>query len=78
MSIAQISKSQFKAKALEYFRQVESTGERVIITDHGRPSLELRQFHPVERNPFDVLRGSVLHYDAPTESVAADEWEAAQ
>jgi prevent-host-death family protein len=32
-----ISKSQFKAKALELFRQVEATGEPLIITDNGQP-----------------------------------------
>jgi len=30
-----VSKSTFKARALEYFRQVEETGEEFTITDHG-------------------------------------------
>ena len=32
-----VSKSAFKAKALEYFREVESTGAELVITDHGKP-----------------------------------------
>ncbi|MFI4938997.1 MAG: type II toxin-antitoxin system Phd/YefM family antitoxin [Burkholderiales bacterium] len=73
-----VSKSEFKAKALEYFRQVESSGQSVIVTDHGKPVLEVRPYRGIERNPLDVLRGSVVRYDNPTEPIAADEWEAAQ
>ena len=39
----QVSKSQFKAHALEYFRKVETTGEPLIVTDHGKPTLEIRK-----------------------------------
>jgi antitoxin (DNA-binding transcriptional repressor) of toxin-antitoxin stability system len=74
----QVSKSEFKAKALEFFRQVEASGESVIVTDHGRPALEVRPYRGIERNPLDVLRGSVVRYDNPTEPVAEGEWEAAQ
>ena len=40
----QVSKSQFKAKALEFFRQVETGGKPVVITDHGEPKLEVRRY----------------------------------
>jgi antitoxin (DNA-binding transcriptional repressor) of toxin-antitoxin stability system len=74
----QVSKSQFKAKALEYFRQIEASGESVIVTDHGKPALEVRPYRASERNPLDVLRGSVVRYDNPTDPVAEDDWEALQ
>jgi len=74
----QVSKSQFKAKALEFFRQVETSGEPVVVTDHGQPKLEVRPYKPDTRNPLDVLRGSVLRYDNPTAPVAEDDWEALQ
>lgn len=74
----QVSKSQFKAKALEFFRQVETSGEPVVVTDRGQPKLEVRPYKPVTRHPLDVLRGSVLHYDNPTAPVAEDDWEAMQ
>lgn len=74
----QVSKSQFKAKALEYFRQVETSGEAVVITDHGEPRLEVRPFSPHTVEPLEILRGSVLRYDAPTAPVGEDDWEAAQ
>lgn len=36
-----VSKSEFKGKALEYFRQVQASGESVVVTDHGKPVLEV-------------------------------------
>ena len=39
-----VSKSQFKAPALEFFRQVETTGESLIVTDRGQPKLEIRPY----------------------------------
>ncbi|MFM0291000.1 type II toxin-antitoxin system Phd/YefM family antitoxin [Paraburkholderia megapolitana] len=74
----QVSKSEFKAKALEFFRQIESSGESIIVTDHGKPVLEVRPFGGIERSPLDVLRGSVVRYDNPTDPVAEGDWEAAR
>ncbi|MCX4141738.1 type II toxin-antitoxin system Phd/YefM family antitoxin [Paraburkholderia aspalathi] len=73
-----VSKSEFKAKALELFRQVEASGESLIVTDHGKPALEVRPYRGVERSPLDVLRGSVVRYDNPTAPVGEDDWEATQ
>lgn len=78
MSSNQISKSEFKTKALEYFRQVEASGESIIVTDHGKPALEVRPYRGLSRSPLDVLRGSVMRYDNPTEPVAVNDWEATQ
>jgi len=72
----QVSKSQFKAKALEYFRQVESSGEPVVVTDHGEPTVEVRPYQSPTRHPLDILRGSVLRFDDPTAPVTEDDWEA--
>jgi antitoxin (DNA-binding transcriptional repressor) of toxin-antitoxin stability system len=78
MDSNQISKSEFKTKALEYFRQVEASGESIIVTDHGKPALEVRPYRGFSRAPLDVLRGSVMRYDNPTEPVAVNDWEAAR
>jgi antitoxin (DNA-binding transcriptional repressor) of toxin-antitoxin stability system len=72
-----VSKSEFKAKALEFFRQVEASGESVVVTDHGKPALEVRPYHSSERSPLDILRGSVLRYIDPTAPVDVA-WESAQ
>ncbi len=37
-----VSKGNLKAKMLEFFREVERTGESLIVTDHGREVLEVR------------------------------------
>jgi len=36
-----ISKAQFKPKVLAWLRQVEETGEDLVITDHGRPAVRI-------------------------------------
>jgi len=71
-----VSKSQFKAKALEILRRVEATGEPVLVTDHGKPTIEVRRHRSLERSPLDLLRGSVVDYLDPTEPVGEQDWEA--
>ena len=72
----EVSKSQFKAKALEILRRVEATGEPVLVTDHGKPTIEVRRYRSLERSPLDLLRGSVVDYLDPTEPVGEQDWEA--
>ena len=72
----EVSKSQFKAKALEILRRVEATGEPVLVTDHGKPTIEVRRHRSLERPPLDLLRGSVVDYLDPTEPVGEQDWEA--
>lgn len=74
----QISKTEFKARALEFFRQVETTGESIVITDHGRPALEIRPYQAEKQDPKALLRGSVMRFDDPLSPVAVDDWEAAE
>lgn len=69
-----ISKSQFKARALELFRQVEATGEPLIITDNGEPRLEIRAYRPHRGDPLEKLRGSVLFFDQPIDSIEFQDW----
>jgi len=71
----EISKSQFKAKALEMFRQVEATGESIIVTDHGHPTIEVRKHHSLARSPLERLKGSVTEYIEPFSPVGEDDWE---
>ncbi|MGN7983746.1 type II toxin-antitoxin system Phd/YefM family antitoxin [Burkholderia sp. 22313] len=73
-----VSKSEFKARALEYFRLVEASGESLIVTDHGKPALEIRPYRTRESQPLDILRGSVMRYDNPLDPIAEDDWEASR
>ncbi|PJA42663.1 MAG: prevent-host-death protein, partial [Lysobacterales bacterium CG_4_9_14_3_um_filter_62_6] len=49
----------FKAHALEIFRRVELTGEPVIVTDHGTPSLIVRKYLGSANAGREQLQGSV-------------------
>jgi prevent-host-death family protein len=70
----QVSKSRFKAHALELFRQVEQSGQPIIITDRGIPVLKLTPYQEDPAAALLALRGTVLEYVAPTDSVAEEDW----
>ncbi len=56
-----VSKGVLKAKMLEYFREVEQTGEELIVTSNNVPTLRvipIKQKHKVE-DVFADLRGKV-------------------
>ena len=72
---SRVSKSHFKAHALEILRHVETTGEQVIVTDRGRPTLVVRRYAGEARDPRQVLKGSVLRYDDPFLPVDEEAWE---
>ena len=68
----QVSKSQFKAYALEFLRQIEASGESIIITDKGRPVIEVCRYRADPRPPLERLRGSVIELDEPFKPVWDD------
>ena len=70
-----ISKTEFKAHALEVLRDIEQSGKPRIITDRGKPTLEIRKLRQQEIPPLEVLKGTVVKYAAATEPVADDDWE---
>ena len=70
-----VSKSALKARMLEYFRQVEETGEELIVTDHRRPVLRIVPIRnrTAAAETFSDVRGRVVYHGdvlAPT----TDEW----
>jgi prevent-host-death family protein len=70
-----VSKSRFKARALELFRQVERTGQPIIITDRGTPVLKVTPYREDPNAALRVLRESVVKYEAPTKPVGEEDWE---
>lgn len=74
--MATISKSRFKPRALEYFREVERTGQPLVITDRGRPVLRIVPFEQDAATLLADFRGSVRRFDDPLEPVGVDDWEA--
>ena len=75
MSVKTVSKSRFKAKALEYFREVEGGAGEIVITDRGRPVLKLVRYRPDAETPESSLRDTVLRYDDPGLPVGEEDWE---
>ncbi|HEX9734473.1 MAG TPA: type II toxin-antitoxin system Phd/YefM family antitoxin [Thermoanaerobaculia bacterium] len=70
-----VSKTQFKAQVLQYFQQVERTGQEVVITDRGRPVVRMVPFEsPDPEAALKSLRGTVVRYDDPTEPVGVEDW----
>ena len=72
-----VSKSQFKAQALEFLREVEKTKIPLVITHAGKPVVEVIPIK-VESDQEAILkslRGTVLKYEDPTEPVGLEDWE---
>lgn len=71
-----ISKSKLKAKMLEIFRQLEASGEELIVTDQGKPVLKII---PIKKEAsvaevFGDFQGKVSYLeDINTPSLS--EWE---
>lgn len=70
-----VSKTKFKPQVLEYFRQVEESGEPLIITDRGKPVLKILPYSQQPIIGLEALRDSVVKYENPFESVGLDDWE---
>jgi prevent-host-death family protein len=75
-SSGRVSKAEFKAKALEYLRRVESTGEELVVTDRGEPVVRILPVRMPEPDARARLLGSLVRYDDPTLPVATEDWEA--
>lgn len=75
MAVEQVPKSRFKARALEYLRRVQETGQPVVILDRGRPVIKVVPYRGEAEEILRILRGSVRRYQEPTMPVAVEDWE---
>lgn len=75
MKNIKISKSQFKPKALEYFRMVEEEKQTFIITHNGNPVAQITPFQDDDDSILSELSGTVLEFKSPTEPVGMESWE---
>ena len=75
MASNKVSKSSFKARALEYFREVERTGRELIVTDRGRPVARIVPLRADRKALLEELRGTVRRYDRPLEPTG-ETWDA--
>ena len=73
-----ISKGKLKANMLRIFREIESSGEELIVTDRNRAVLRIQTIarkQTVEEAFGDVSGNVVYHEDVNTPT--ADEWREA-
>ena len=70
-----VSKSELKARMLEYFRIVEQTGEELIVTSHNKPTLKVVPLRVPSNvhEAFADLRGRV-HIDDSVMLPETEEW----
>ena len=50
-----VSKSEFRARVLELLRQVEITGDPVVVTHRGAPKVEVRPYVAPEDEADTIL-----------------------
>ena len=70
-----ISKSKLKANMLRVFREIEASGEELIVTDGNRPVLRIQPIGSKRtvQDIFDSTEGKVIyHEDINTPTI--DEW----
>ena len=71
-----ISKSQFKPRALQYFREIEKTGKTLVISDRGKPVLKIVPYVENPEETLKALRNTVIKYKDPTKPVGLEDREA--
>ncbi len=73
-----VSKSQFKAQALEFLREVEKQQTPLVITHAGKPVIKVMPYQKEDSDKaiLESLRGSVLYYlDPDKPAVDPEDWD---
>lgn len=72
-----VSKSQFKAQALEFLREVEKQKQPLIITHEGKPVVKVIPYSEKKKQEeiLKSLRGTLKYYKDPDEPVGLEDWE---
>ena len=70
-----ISKSRLKAHMLRVFREIEASGEEIIVTDHRRPVIRISPLRKKRSSDeiFASYRGNV-RYSGDLLEPTSDEW----
>lgn len=74
--IQAVSKGKFKARALEFFRQVQQSRKPLIVTDNGKPVLKVIPYEEEPEAELATLRNSVLEFRDPLLPVGEKDWNA--
>jgi prevent-host-death family protein len=75
MTMPTVSKAVLKARLLEYLRDVEESGEPIIVTNYGTPVARITRIRAGETvdDLFESARGALRFTGDPNEPTA-DEW----
>lgn len=70
-----VSKSKLKTHMLRIFREIEQSGDDLVVTDHGKPVLLITPLRPRQQveTVFEDLEGQV-GYPEDINSPTTDEW----
>lgn len=74
--VQKISKSKLKAKMLEVFRQLEDSGNELIVTDRDKPVLKIIPIKDKKdvKSLFGDIQGQVIYLEDPNTPTLL-EWE---
>lgn len=70
-----VSKGTLKAKMFDYFRRVEQTREKLVVTDHNKPVLIVMPYHE-KKTPAEVFakyQGKII-YSEDINTPTSNEW----
>lgn len=70
-----VSKSSFKPQALKFFREIQESGQELIITDRSKPVLKIIPYSEKPKAVLEELLHSVKKYEDPLEPVGIEDWE---
>lgn len=74
MVMKPLTKTTFKAQALEHLRRVQATKRPLIIMEKGKPVLKVIPYAQDLDAEISKFRGMLIQYDDPTKPVAAEDW----
>lgn len=70
-----ISKSKLKAHMLRVFREIEASGEELVVTDRNRPVLRIQPITPKKsvEDVFGDFQGQLVFHEDP-DAPTIDDW----
>lgn len=78
VTMKSISKSKLKAHMLRIFRELEESGEELVVTDNNRPVLRIVPYKKSQSvdQAFSALRGKIVFHEDP-DTPTLEEWDEA-
>lgn len=72
-----VSKSKFKAKALEYFRMVQTTGNPVLVSHNEDPVIQVSLYNPTnsQKDLFKKLSNAITYLGDIESPVGVNDWK---